>query len=126
VGPARLRLGAVFLVDKDAPEEVKDVLRRYYIRYSGPAGMTEQDDMENWNYAQLASSGTIARRQPYNYEMGLGSDRPNYQVPGTVTEGITEENQQAFYRRWSQIMDAESWDSINPAAKPKENGRSHN
>ena len=39
---------------------------------------------------QLASSGTIARRQPYNYEMGLGSDRPNYQVPGTVTEGITE------------------------------------
>ena len=61
-GPDKTEAWRWFLVDKDAPEEVKDVLRHYYIRYSGPAGMTEQDDMENWNYAQLASSGTIARR----------------------------------------------------------------
>ena len=45
-----------FLVDADAPAEVKDVLRRYYMRYSGPAGMTEQDDMENWLYATAAST----------------------------------------------------------------------
>ena len=44
-----------FLVDADAPAEVKDVLRRFYMRYSGPAGMTEQDDMENWLYATAAS-----------------------------------------------------------------------
>ena len=46
-----------FLVDADAPAEVKDVLRRFYMRYSGPAGMTEQDDMENWLYATAASQG---------------------------------------------------------------------
>ena len=57
-----------FFVDRDAPSEVKNFLRDYYIRYSGPAGMTEQDDMENWNYAHAASRGTIARRYPYNYE----------------------------------------------------------
>ena len=113
-------------MDRDAPEEVKDVLRHYYIRYSGPGGMTEQDDMENWNYAQLASSGTIARRHPYNYEMGLGIEKLDYQVPGTITGGITEENQRAFYNRWSQLMDAKSWDSIKPAANPKKNGRSRN
>ena len=62
-----------FLVDKAAPDEVKDFLRDYYIRYSGPAGMTEQDDMENWNYAHAASRGTIARRYPYTYEQGKGS-----------------------------------------------------
>ena len=45
-----------FLVDADAPAEVKDVLRRFYMRYSGPAGMTEQDDMENWLYATAASA----------------------------------------------------------------------
>src|SRR5208282_5819071 len=39
-----------YLVHKGAPSEVKDFLRDYYIRYSGPGGMTEQDDMENWNY----------------------------------------------------------------------------
>ena len=53
-----------FLIDKDTPDEVKEVLRHYYIRYSGPGGMTEQDDMENWNYAHNASKGVIARRPP--------------------------------------------------------------
>src|SRR5206468_466001 len=61
-----------YFVDADAPPEVKDFLRHYYIRYSGPSGLTEQDDMENWNYAHKASRGTIARQHPYNYEMGLG------------------------------------------------------
>ncbi len=64
-----------FLVDRDAPAEVKDLLRRYYMRYAGPAGMTEQDDMENWNYATAASRGTIARRYPYNYQASLGTGR---------------------------------------------------
>jgi hypothetical protein len=44
-------------------------------RYSGPAGMTEQDDMEHWNYASAASQGTIARRCPSNYQMALASCR---------------------------------------------------
>ncbi len=67
-----------YLVHKDAPQEVKDFLRHYYIRYSGPGGLTEQDDMENWNYAQAASNGVIARRRHYNYEMGLGRGDPNF------------------------------------------------
>ena len=46
-----------FLVDADAPTKVKDFLRHFYMRYSGPAGMTEQDDMENWLYATRASKG---------------------------------------------------------------------
>ena len=61
-----------FLVDKDAPQEVKDFLLQYYIRYSGPSGMTEQDDMENWNYAHTASRGVIARRYPIQLRNGRG------------------------------------------------------
>ena len=61
-GPCETEMWRVYLVDKDAPDEVKSFLRSYYIRYSGPAGMTEQDDMENWSYATQASRGTIARR----------------------------------------------------------------
>ncbi len=93
-----------FLVDKDAPEEVKEVMRHYAMRYSGPGGLTEQDDMENWNYASAASQGTIARRYPYNYQMGLGLEYPDYGVPGVVTERITENNQRGFYRRWAELM----------------------
>ena len=44
--------------------------------------MTEQDDMENWNYAHAASRGTIARRYPYTYEQGLGSAVENFEWDG--------------------------------------------
>ena len=95
-----------FLVDKETPDEVKDVLRHYYIRYSGPAGMTEQDDMENWNYAHSASRGTIARRLPYNYEMGIGSTFDDTGLPGVVSERVSEENARSFYHRWAELMDS--------------------
>ena len=54
-----------------APAAVKDFLRRYYMRYSGPAGMTEQDDVENWLYATEASRGTIALRYPFYYQQSI-------------------------------------------------------
>jgi phenylpropionate dioxygenase-like ring-hydroxylating dioxygenase large terminal subunit len=110
-----------YFVDKTAPQEVKDFLRDYYIRYSGPGGLTEQDDMENWNYAHAASRGVIARRHPYSYEQGQGCERPNYEfdglpIPGTVmdiTEAkSSEHNLRNLYRRWAQFMEADSWDEL--------------
>jgi phenylpropionate dioxygenase-like ring-hydroxylating dioxygenase large terminal subunit len=101
-----------FLVDQDAPQEVKDVMRHYAMRYSGPAGMTEQDDMENWNYASAASKGVIARRYPYNYEMGLGLAYPDYGVPGVTTDRIAEQNQRGFYQRWAELMATRSWEKL--------------
>ena len=85
VAPARRppdRMLALVLRRSRAPSEVKNFLRDYYIRYSGPAGMTEQDDMENWNYAHAASRGTIARRYPYNYEQGKRHRRHELRIPG--------------------------------------------
>src|SRR5512146_3202831 len=52
---------------------MKQFLRDYYMRYSGPAGMTEQDDMENWNYAHASSRSTVSRRRPYHDKSGLGA-----------------------------------------------------
>ena len=109
-----------FLVDKDAPTEVKEILRHYYMRYSGPAGMTEQDDMENWNYASAASKGVIARRYPYNYQMGMGYEGSDVPLPGLVTPNITEQNQRGFYKRWAEFMDADNWeDLMTPKITPK-------
>ena len=104
-----------FLVDKDAPQEVKDVLRHYYMRYSGPGGLTEQDDMENWNYASAASKGVIARRYPYNYQMGLGFEGKHEDLPGVISEGFSEQNQRGFYKRWAELMTGQSWDAIAAA-----------
>ena len=87
-GPHETEVWRWYLVDRDAPDEVKDFLRQYYIRYSGPGGLTEQDDMENWNYAHSASRGTIARRHPYSYEQGLGFEQHDFEYQGLKFPGV--------------------------------------
>jgi hypothetical protein len=70
--------------------------------------------MENWNYAAAASKGVIARRYPYNYQMGLGYEGTHDAVPGIVTIGISEQNQRGFYQRWAAFMDATGWTDLAP------------
>lgn len=101
-----------FLVDKDAPVEVKDVLRRYYMRYSGPAGMTEQDDMENWLYATAASQGTIARRYPFNYQMSMGAYTTGDPLPGDVSLQITDQSARNFYRVYGAYLNGGDWNAL--------------
>ena len=115
-GPQQTEMWRVYFVDKDAPEEVKRYLRSYYLRYSGPAGMTEQDDMENWNYASAASMGEIARRYPYHYKSGLHAGGASREVPGLVTDHpvTTEQNPRVLYNRWAEYMDAAGWDQLRP------------
>ena len=106
-----------FLVDADAPAKVKDFLRRFYMRYSGPAGMTEQDDMENWLYATRASVGTIARRYPFNYQLArnqaeLHPEVNGLTVRGRVTTKMTEHMARGYYRRWRSYLDGADWDEL--------------
>ena len=110
VSPTEMEMWRFCLIDADAPDAVNDAARHYFLRYSGPGGMTESDDMENWSYATEASRGPIARRQRYNYEMGLGHARPVPGLRGAVENGeITEENARAYYRRWAGFMKGDPW-----------------
>ncbi|AWP73591.1 aromatic ring-hydroxylating dioxygenase subunit alpha [Bordetella bronchiseptica] len=111
-GPEATEAWRFFLVDADAPQEVKDFLRTYYMRYSGPAGMTEQDDMENWNYATAGSRGVIAKRYPYNYQQSLGAVTNEGPVPGNVSLQVSEENPRQYYRRWRDYMNGADWDTL--------------
>jgi phenylpropionate dioxygenase-like ring-hydroxylating dioxygenase large terminal subunit len=114
-----------YLVDKAAPQEVKDAVLDYFLKYGGPGGLTEQDDMENWNYASAASKGTIARRYSYNYQMGMGFESTEQSGPwapedALFTPGISEQNQRGFYRRWSELMHADTWSEVpRVLVKPK-------
>ena len=115
-GPTQTEMWRVYFVDAEAPVEVKSFLRKYYLRYCGPAGMTEQDDMENWNYASAASEGTIARHYPYHYKAGLGAGGPHELIPGLITAdpATTEQNPRILYKRWAEYMDAASWSELSP------------
>lgn len=115
ISATQMEMWRIYLIDRDSPDEVKDMARRYYMRYSGPGGMTESDDMENWSYATQCSEGSIARRQTFNYQMGLGYARPVEGLTGAVECGeYTEENARAFYRRWSGFMKESTWDALMP------------
>jgi phenylpropionate dioxygenase-like ring-hydroxylating dioxygenase large terminal subunit len=116
-GVQRTEMWRVYFVDRGTPEPVKDFLRRYYIRYSGPGGMTEQDDMENWNYASAASEGLISRRYPYHYKAGLGTGGPHELIPGHVATAPrgTEQNPRNFYDQWARCMDARDWGELGAA-----------
>ncbi len=113
-GPTKTEMWRFVFVDREAPEKLKDLVRRYHELSVGPVGMTEQDDMENWVYATSASAGTIARRYPYNYEMGLGGGQPSDFPPGLISDVPSEKNQRGFYGRWAEFMDASGWSDLYP------------
>jgi len=109
----------LYQVDRDAPKHVKDAQRRYMMRYGGPCGVTESDDMENWNYAHAASSGTIAQHLPYNFQMGLGRAYRDERAGGMLLNSdIAEENQRSRLNRWLDFMEADSWDDLYPYVDP--------
>ncbi len=117
--PTETEAWRFFLVDADAPAKVKDFLRHYYMRYSGPAGMTEQDDMENWLYATAASRGSIARRYPFNYQQSLGQWQKDQLVKGDVSLQVSEQNPRNYYRVWAEYLKGSPWEAlIGGASRP--------
>jgi nitrite reductase/ring-hydroxylating ferredoxin subunit len=107
---------SMFSVDRDAPKHVKDAVRHYAMRYNGPTGATESDDMENWNYVYPASRGATARAWPYNFSNGLGRgvERPGSRQGLVFNDNRTEEAHRARYSRWLAFMQADSWDDLYP------------
>jgi phenylpropionate dioxygenase-like ring-hydroxylating dioxygenase large terminal subunit len=122
ISPTETEVWRWYLVDKDTPDYVREWLRHYYMRYAGPAGMTEQDDMENWDYATEASRGVVARRFPYNYQQGLNEELPS-DLEGAVHSHHAiagEVNARAFYRRWTEFVDNLPWAELKKLAEHDE------
>lgn len=99
-----------YLVPRKAPQAVKDALRHYLLRYGGPAGMVEQDDVENWSGAQVGTESEVAGDYPFNYQLSLGNAQWAWPEPwlgqgALVDEDISENNQRCFYKRWAELME---------------------
>jgi nitrite reductase/ring-hydroxylating ferredoxin subunit len=96
-------------VPRNAPAAVKETLREYYLRYAGPAGLVEQDDMENWSAAQRGTQSVVARKYPFNYQLAMGLARRSKPEEWlghdvTITEDVAEHNQRAFYAHWASLV----------------------
>ena len=100
------------IVDKAAPTEIKTAIRRFLTQTYGVGGQVEQDDVENWEQATALSKSKQGRRVPMNLQMGLGHETIHEEFPGRVSPGVSEMNLRAFYARWAEMMQAETWKDI--------------
>jgi phenylpropionate dioxygenase-like ring-hydroxylating dioxygenase large terminal subunit len=114
-GPDKTEVWAWIFVDKAAPPEVKKALRLAGARVFGPGGTFEQDDMDNWQGCTQTARGAVARRALLNYEMGLGDERFDEALRAWASGyRYSESNHRRFYRRWAQLMAADSLAEIAP------------
>jgi 3-phenylpropionate/trans-cinnamate dioxygenase alpha subunit len=116
-GPDKIETWSWVFVDKKAPKEIKDFTRLATERQqAGPASAFEQDDGENWGMCTESSKGFMSRRYAMNYQIGLGLGRYSEQYPGYLAPTPSEHNQRGLYKRWGELMGAESWKDIRKTA----------
>ncbi len=112
-GPDKTEVWAWIFVDKAAPPEVKKALRLAGARVFGPGGTFEQDDMDNWQGCTQTARGAVARRAFLCYEMGLGHEHFDEELGAWASDyRYSESNHRRFYRRWTQLMAADSWSQM--------------
>jgi phenylpropionate dioxygenase-like ring-hydroxylating dioxygenase large terminal subunit len=112
-GPLRTEFWHFVLLEKDAPEAIKQVIRIGSQANNGAAGLFEQDDVDNWRQVTAASQSRIGRRYRQDLSMGIGHAGAHPDYPGLVSDRyISENNQRNFYLRWQEFMNADSWADI--------------
>ena len=112
-GPGEIEVWSWIFVDKAAPPAVKEALRVNGLRGFGPSGTFEQDDMDNWQECTHTSRGLVSRRFDLNMQMGLGHDKYRPDLGGWASDyRLSESNHRHFYRRWAQLMAAETWGDL--------------
>lgn len=112
-GPDKIELFTWVVVNKNAPDRIKELWRRGAMMTFSPTGVFEMDDGENWEYCTKTSRGVVTRYQDLYVGLGTNTYMPDSELPGNVYKGqINEANSRAFYQRWKDMLQAESWKDV--------------
>ncbi|MGE0059135.1 MAG: SRPBCC family protein [Dehalococcoidia bacterium] len=114
-GPLLTESWVYVLVDKAAPQSVKDELVKESSRRFGPTGMFEQDDSDNWRLSTGGAKSIIGRRYPLHYAMGLRQQNwmeAKEDLPLRRQGNLGDTNQLNFYRHWQDLMMGKSWQEL--------------
>jgi phenylpropionate dioxygenase-like ring-hydroxylating dioxygenase large terminal subunit len=123
-GPDKTEIWSWVFCDRAAPAEVKEAVRLTGIRGFSPSGTFEQDDMDNWQECTRTCRGVVSRRLMVNNRMGLGHDHYDERLGAWASQKrISENNHRHFYRRWAELMTAESWADLDRRNAPGEPAR---
>lgn len=122
-GPHEVEIHVWSLVNRAAPDEVKDAFRTGVMRAFSPSGILEMDDGENWEHSTSVNAGHVTRHERLHYALGLETEIEHDELPGRVFRGqMNDANQRAFYRRWLDLMCAPSWADVPDRARPRTAG----
>ena len=112
-GPDKTEVWSWSFTDKAAPAHVKEALRLAGMRVFGVAGTFEQADMDNWEQCTRTCHGVVSQRYALNTQMGLGHERFHEHLNAQASDfRLSEINHRQFYRRWAELMAAESWAAL--------------
>ena len=104
-GPERHETWQWTMLEREAPESVKEVAVERVYKGQHMAGVVAPDDVENFERIVEASHSPRTWRYPMNYEIHLGHDEDQLaHLPGNCSAEPSEVNQREFYRFWLELM----------------------
>ena len=103
-GTHKMNAWAYGLVEKDAPPEVAEIVRKTQVLTFSPSGIYEQDDGVVWQSAVESMGGVVRRNYPLNYQQGAGHGRTMPNKPGLIHPPSTEIGVFGFYEFWREVM----------------------
>ena len=123
-GPRRMELRVWTIVNKNMPDEIKQAINRGTMLTFNPGGTLEMDDGENWEGNTVTNRGFVTRHEKLHYGCGLSRRIEHPDLPGIVYAGqYNDANQRAFYQRWADLMNADSWADVPQRYTPRYAGR---
>jgi hypothetical protein len=123
-GPRKMELRIWTIVNKNMPDPIKQLINKGTMLTFSPGGTLEMDDGENWEGNTQTNKGVITRQGKLHYGCGSASRIDHPEIPGIVHHGqYNDANQLAFYQRWADLMNADSWEDVPQRHEPRFAGK---
>ena len=103
-GPGQTEYWSWFVVEKNAPDHIKEKLRLHYTMMFGPGGLLEGEDSEAWSQQFQGSNIDYMEDTRLYYGLGLDEAKPHPDLPGMVGTCFDEHYARAFYLRWQEQL----------------------
>ena len=116
-GPDKMEIWSWAVVDKAAPQAIKEKMRFVSQYRFSPSGVFEQDDMDNWAQVTAAAKSLIGQRYPANYQMSGNEPPVELDLPGRTMSRFSDNNQLSLYMHWAKVLEAKNWSEIKGAAR---------